>query len=101
MKPNVLEPVVIWVPTPLASLHSSLAKEVRQISVVSPVMRCQYSREAPVVGSRTALMAGDVSCSVMEMMLATAAYQEEVECFTAGGAVRRLAMSWLVCEQVG
>ena len=101
MKPNVLEPVGIRVHTPLASLPSSLAKEVRQMSAVSPVTRFRYSREAPVVGSRTALMAGDVSCSVMAMMLAAAAYREEVECCPVGGAVRRLAMSWLVRERVG
>ena len=46
-------------------------------------------------------MAGDMSCYVMAMMLAAAAYQEEVECCPVGGAVRRLAMSWLVREQVG
>ena len=101
MKPNVLEPVDIRVPTPLASLPSSLAKEVRQMSAVSPVTRCRYSREAPVVGSRTSLMSGGVSCSVMSMMLAAAAYWEEVEYCPVGGAVRRLAMSWIVHEQVG
>ena len=101
MKPNVLEPVGIRVPTPLASLPSYLAKEVCQMSPVSPVTRCRYSREAPVVGSRTALMAGDVSCSVMLIMLAAAAYLGEVECCPVGGAVRRLSMSWLVCERVG
>ena len=54
-----------------------------------------------MVVSRTALMVGDVSCSVIAMMLAAAAYREEVECFPVGGAVRRLAMSWLVRELVG
>ena len=101
MKPNVLEPVGIRVPTPLASLPSSLAKEVSQMSVVSPVTRCRYLREAPVVVSRTALMTSGVSCSVMEMMLAATAYREEVECCPVGGAVRRLSMSWLVRERVG
>ena len=101
MKPNVLEPVGIWLPTQLASLPSSLAKEVRQMSEVSHVTSCRYSREAPVVGSRNALMAVGVSCSVMAMMLAAAAYQEDVECCPVGGAVRRLAMSWLVRESVG
>ena len=46
-------------------------------------------------------MAGDASCSVMEMMLAATAYREEVEYCPVGGAVRRLAMSWIVHEQVG
>ena len=101
MKPNVLEPVGIRVPTPLASLPILLAKEVRQMSVVFPVTRCRYSREAPVVGSRTALMAGGATCSVMEMMLAAAAYREEVKFCPVGGDVRRLAMSWLLHERVG
>ena len=101
MKPNVLEPVGIPVPTPLASLPSFLEKEVLQMSVVSPVIRCRYLREAPVVGSRTALMARGASCSVMAMMLAAAAYREDVEFCPVGGAVRRLAMSWLVRERVG
>ena len=54
-----------------------------------------------MVGSRTALMAGGVSCSVMAMMLAAAAYREDVECCPVDGAVRRLAMSWLVRKRVG
>ena len=54
-----------------------------------------------MVGSRTALMAGGASCSAMAMMLAAAAYQEDVECCPVDGAVRRLATSWLVRERVG
>ena len=54
-----------------------------------------------MVGSRNALMVGGVSCSFMAMMLAAAAYREDVECCPVGGAVRRLAMSWIVCECVG
>ena len=46
-------------------------------------------------------MAGGASCSVMAMMLAAAEYREEVEFYSVGGAVRRLAMSWLVRERVG
>ena len=54
-----------------------------------------------MVGSRTALMAGGTSCSVMAMMLAAAAYREDVECCPVGGAVRILATSWLVRKRVG
>ena len=68
----VFVPVGIRVPTPLTRRPSSLAKEVLQIAAWLVFIRCLYSSDAPVSGSRTALM--DASDSTAPMMDAAIAY---------------------------
>ena len=73
---RVLVPVGIWAPISFARRPSSLAKDVCHIVAVGPFNRLLYSRDTPVVGSRTALMAS-VRCSGklwMAKMLAATEY---------------------------
>ena len=72
INPIVFVPVGIRVPTLLTRRPSSLAKEVLQIAAWLVFIRCMYSSDAPVSGSRTVLM--DASDSTAPLMDAAIAY---------------------------
>ena len=93
MKPIVLVPAGILVPTPLTRRPSSLAKEVLQTGAWLVFKRCQYSRDAPVAGSMTALMA--CSVCIVAIMLHAMAYLDRL-CMVTGDLVQMLLMiCWL------
>ena len=76
MNANVFVPEGIRIPTPFASRPRLFANEVCHVVAVGPFIRSLYSKDAPDVGSRTALMAS-VRCSGrlwMARMLAATAY---------------------------
>ena len=54
--PNVLVSAVMHVPTLFAKRPSSFVNEVYHVVAVGPFMRCLYSCDDPVVGSRTELI---------------------------------------------
>ena len=56
IKPNMLVPAVMRVPTPFAKRPSSFTNEVCHVVDIGSFMRCLYSSDAPVVGSRTELI---------------------------------------------
>ena len=89
MKPIVFVPCVILVPTPLTRRPNSFAKEVLQVGAALVCMRWRYSREAPVVGSRTAFIAADVSTA--PMIVAATAYRD-----LAGSCSAVLEQMWLM-----
>ena len=64
IKPIVLVPVGILVPTPLTRRPRLLAKEVLQVGAELVCMRWRYSSES-VVGSTTMFMAASACMTVM------------------------------------
>ena len=54
--PNVLVPAVMRMSTPFTEQPSSFTNEVFHVVAVGPFLRYLYSNDAPVVGSRTALI---------------------------------------------
>ena len=56
IKPNLFVPAVICVPSPFPKRPSSFSNEVCHVVAVDPFMRCLYSSDAPVVGSRIELI---------------------------------------------
>ena len=89
MKPIVFVPFVILVPTPLMRRPNSFAKEVLQVGASLVCIRWQYSREAPVVGSRTAFMAA--AFSMAPMIVVATAYRD-----LAGSCSDVLEQTWLM-----
>ena len=101
MKPRVFVPSGMRAPTPFANRPSSLANDVCHVVADAPFESCLYSRDAPVVGSRTELMAWVRVFGMLRiaMMLAAIEYFEDALGWSVEGRMRLIRLvCWRLCR---